>query len=65
MRWNIKIMESTMILIFLIHGNQKLNLFLIHGNQKFIKVYSAKCILFSNLPKFATAKVYLYRVYGS
>ena len=36
---------------------------IIHRNHKFAKVYSAKCILSSNSPKFATAKVSLYTVF--
>ena len=52
--WYIKIMESTINTVILI--------FLIHGNHKFAKVYSAKCILSSNSPKFVTAKVSLYEV---
>ena len=47
-------MESTINTVILILS--------IHGNHKFAKVYSAKCILSSNSPKFATAKVSLYTV---
>ena len=51
----IKITESTINTVILI--------FSIHGNHKFAKVYFAKCILSSNLPKFSTTKVSLYTVY--
>ena len=50
----LKITESTINTVILILS--------VHGNHKFAKVYSAKCILTSNSPKFATAKVSLYMV---